>query len=182
MGDAKSLQRAGAFAIVLECVPTQLAEGVTKLLQVPTIGIGAGPHCSGQVLVCADMLGTHPKSPRFVKQYASLGPQISVAFANFRLEVERGVFPEPKHSTEMAAQDHSDLLAAIENTTSAAVTTTTRKEVEPQPVVDKRVSELLDEVARLRMEVSAAEKTRISAVKRESVCGRPAGIPHLAGA
>merc|ERR1712070_1220171 len=158
MGDAKSLQRAGAFAIVLECVPTQLAEGVTKLLQVPTIGIGAGPHCSGQVLVCADMLGTHPKPPRFVKQYASLAPQISTAFAKFRLEVEQGVFPEPKHSTEMAAQDYLNLQAAIQNATSAAVPTTTEvkpttAEVKPQVVVDTRVSELLDEVARLRMEV-----------------------------
>lgn len=111
--DAAALQRAGAFAIVLECVPSQLAEELTQRLAVPTIGIGAGPKCSGQVLVCADMLGTQSSPPRFVKQYASLGSQIVVAFAEFRHEVEQGIFPEMRHSTEMSAATLAELRSVL---------------------------------------------------------------------
>mmetsp|Transcript_57656 Transcript_57656/g.106586 ORF Transcript_57656/g.106586 Transcript_57656/m.106586 type:complete len:385 (-) Transcript_57656:109-1263(-) len=107
--DAESLQRAGAFAIVLECVPKEFAFEVTRRLTIPTIGIGAGPHCNGQVLVCADLLGIMPSPPRFVKQYAQLGAQMAKAFADFREEVESGQFPANEHSTSMPASEYFTL-------------------------------------------------------------------------
>jgi len=107
--DAQALERAGAFAVVLECVPAQLARIVTDRISIPTIGIGAGLGCSGQVLVCADMLGLLPTSPRFAKQYASLGAQVSDAFASFRRDVEQGSYPESKHSVSMPSESLEEL-------------------------------------------------------------------------
>lgn len=107
--DAEALERAGAFSVVLECVPAELARIVTNRISIPTIGIGAGVGCSGQVLVCADMLGLLPASPRFAKQYASLGAQISDAFASFRRDVEQGSYPEPKHSVYMKSESLEEL-------------------------------------------------------------------------
>ena len=97
--DAKSLEAAGAFALVLEAVPSALAAQVTDSLHIPTIGIGAGPSCSGQVLVFHDFLGiTEGKAPRFVKRYAQLGEEIKQAAATFASEVADGTYPGPEHT------------------------------------------------------------------------------------
>ena len=99
--DAKDLEAAGAFAVVLECVPTTLAAEVTASLEVPTIGIGAGPHCDGQVLVFHDFLGINTGHvAKFVKKYADLGPQIRDAAKRFDQEVKSGAYPGPDHSYE----------------------------------------------------------------------------------
>ena len=99
--DAKGLEASGAFALVLEAVPSEVAREVTDSLRIPTIGIGAGPHCSGQVLVFHDFLGiTEGKAPRFVKRYASLGDEIKAAAATFAREVTEGTYPGPEHTYE----------------------------------------------------------------------------------
>jgi 3-methyl-2-oxobutanoate hydroxymethyltransferase len=92
--DALAVEKAGAFAVVLECVPVELAQKITAALKVPTIGIGAGPYCDGQVLVFTDVLGLgHGHIPGFVKKFADLKPQIQDAFSSYKQEVERGGFP-----------------------------------------------------------------------------------------
>lgn len=92
--DAKSLEKAGAFAIVLECVPDKLAELITKAVGVPTIGIGAGNACDGQVLVYQDMLGMFSDfTPKFVKRFANVGEIMKEAFKNYIDEVGTGAFP-----------------------------------------------------------------------------------------
>ena len=99
---ARDLEAAGAFAIVLECIPTQLSEAITNTIAVPTIGIGAGKHCDGQVLVTHDMVGMFDKFiPSFVKQYANLASQIKKAVATYHEEVKNGAFPAEKHSFNM---------------------------------------------------------------------------------
>ncbi|MFW6235753.1 MAG: 3-methyl-2-oxobutanoate hydroxymethyltransferase [Desulfovibrionales bacterium] len=96
--DAAALAQAGCFAVVLECVPRDLGRQVTESIPVPTIGIGAGPHCDGQVLVFHDLLGMYERiSPKFVKQYATLGPVITEALKAYREDVEGGGFPGPEH-------------------------------------------------------------------------------------
>ncbi|MGB9712404.1 MAG: 3-methyl-2-oxobutanoate hydroxymethyltransferase [Dissulfurimicrobium sp.] len=97
--DALAVEEAGAFAIVLECIPTGLAGLITEKLSIPTIGIGAGPLCSGQVLVINDILGLFDRFiPRFVKQYANLAPQIRQALKNYVEEVREGRFPLEENS------------------------------------------------------------------------------------
>jgi 3-methyl-2-oxobutanoate hydroxymethyltransferase len=97
--DAIAVQNSGAFAIVLECIPAALAAEITAELKIPTIGIGAGPDCDGQVLVIHDILGLCEKySPKFVKRYAELGPIISEAVKNYLDEVRSGQFPTAEHS------------------------------------------------------------------------------------
>jgi 3-methyl-2-oxobutanoate hydroxymethyltransferase len=92
--DAKALEEAGVFAIVLESIPTDLAQTVTAQLSIPTIGIGAGPHCDGQVLVSYDVLGlTEYSAPSFAKRYAQLGEAISEAARTYAQEVRDGQFP-----------------------------------------------------------------------------------------
>lgn len=99
---AKALDRAGAFALVLECIPDRLAGAISRAVAIPTIGIGAGPQCDGQVLVTHDLLGMFEKFiPRFVKQYAQLAPQIKEAIAAFRDEVQSGAYPDEAHSFPM---------------------------------------------------------------------------------
>ncbi len=99
---AVALEKAGCFAIVLECVPDKLAELITSKLEIPTIGIGAGPYCDGQVLVTNDMIGMYDRfTPRFVKKYADLWPQLANAFKRYREDVEGGMFPSKEHSFEM---------------------------------------------------------------------------------
>ena len=99
MEDAKILEEAGAFSIVLECVPSTLAKEVTQSLTIPTIGIGAGVDCDGQVLVLHDMLGMFEKFiPKFVKTYANLNVQMKEAITQYIDEVRKGIFPEKKHS------------------------------------------------------------------------------------
>jgi 3-methyl-2-oxobutanoate hydroxymethyltransferase len=98
MKDAKDLEAAGVFSLVLEAVPAELAREVSASLAIPTIGIGAGPHCDGQVLVFYDFLGITPKPPKLAKAYASLGPQITDAARRFAREVAEGRFPDDEHS------------------------------------------------------------------------------------
>jgi 3-methyl-2-oxobutanoate hydroxymethyltransferase len=96
--DAKAIEAAGAFAIVVECVPTDLGARITAALKIPTIGIGAGPHCDGQVLVTPDLLGLFDElKPRFVKQYADLGRDVIEAVETYCREVREGAFPAPEH-------------------------------------------------------------------------------------
>jgi 3-methyl-2-oxobutanoate hydroxymethyltransferase len=96
--DAKALDEAGVFAMVLECVPTQLAKRITEEVSVPTIGIGAGQYCDGQVLVINDMLGMFKGHiPKFVKKFANLEPVIIAALQNYKKEVEAGTFPSEEH-------------------------------------------------------------------------------------
>jgi len=97
--DAKIIEEAGAFSMVLECVPATLAKEITQSISIPTIGIGAGIDCDGQVLVLHDMLGMFEKFiPKFVKTYASLNVQMKEAIMQYIDEVKRSVFPEKKHS------------------------------------------------------------------------------------
>ena len=98
LGDAQALEAAGAFAVVLEGVPSALGQRVTEALTIPTIGIGAGRHCDAQVLVIQDVLGlTTDHVARFVKQYAQLGPAIEAAVRAFDEDVRTGAFPTPEH-------------------------------------------------------------------------------------
>ena len=98
IADAKALEQAGAFAIVLECMPAALAGEITAAVSVPTIGIGAGQACDGQILVTHDILGLFSDfTPKFVKRYADLGSRMREAFAAYRDEVERGDFPTDAH-------------------------------------------------------------------------------------
>ena len=97
--EARVLEGAGCCAVVFECVPSELAREATKRLQIPTIGIGAGPHCDGQVLVSDDLLGlTEGSTAKFVKRYAELRPQAVKAVAEYCREVRDGQFPGPEHS------------------------------------------------------------------------------------
>jgi 3-methyl-2-oxobutanoate hydroxymethyltransferase len=97
--DAKILEQAGAFSIVLECIPEGLASEVTKSISIPTIGIGAGVHCDGQVLVINDLLGMNDRfTPKFVKKYANLNLEIKKAVKNYIGEVKNGNFPDSEHS------------------------------------------------------------------------------------
>lgn len=97
--DALAVQEAGAFAVVLECVPAKLAALITERLDIITIGIGAGSECDGQVLVYQDMLGMFTDYvPKFVKQFARVGDIMKQAFADYKREVSEGTFPAPEHS------------------------------------------------------------------------------------
>ncbi|WP_286975982.1 3-methyl-2-oxobutanoate hydroxymethyltransferase [Acetomicrobium sp. UBA5826] len=96
--DAMILEEAGAFAVVLECIPTELAKEVTNRLRIPTLSCGAGPHCDGQVMVLHDLLGVSGgKVAKFVKQYANLHDVIIEALTTFKKEVAEGSFPGPEH-------------------------------------------------------------------------------------
>ncbi|MDR1080814.1 MAG: 3-methyl-2-oxobutanoate hydroxymethyltransferase [Deltaproteobacteria bacterium] len=98
MRDALAVQEAGAFAVVIECVPAETADALTKALSIPTIGIGAGPDCDGQILVYHDLLGLFDGfQPKFVKKYADAGEIIRNAFGKFVSEVKSGTFPGPEH-------------------------------------------------------------------------------------
>jgi 3-methyl-2-oxobutanoate hydroxymethyltransferase len=103
--DARSVEAAGAFAVVLEAVPRELASQITRDLRIPTIGIGAGPDCDGQILVVHDMLGlTFTKTPKFARQYANAGEVISEAVRAYCQDVRRGTFPsdaESYHAVKM---------------------------------------------------------------------------------
>lgn len=97
--DAQVLAAAGISALVMECVPARLAAGISKALKIPTIGIGAGPHCDGQVLVTHDLLGLFSGfTPKFAKQYVTLADQAGRALAAFKQEVTAGEFPAAEHS------------------------------------------------------------------------------------
>lgn len=101
--DALAIEEAGAFCLVLECVPTPLAKLITEKLQIPTIGIGAGPYCDGQVLVIYDVLGLYPRfTPKFVKKYINLQEHVADALQQYREEVSARTFPGPEHSFAMS--------------------------------------------------------------------------------
>jgi 3-methyl-2-oxobutanoate hydroxymethyltransferase len=99
--DAQAIEQAGAYALVVEGVPTDVGQAITQAVGIPTIGIGAGPHCDGQVLVCYDFLGLFRGfRPKFVKRYAELGEAVVAATRQFGEEIRRGDFPDPEHSFE----------------------------------------------------------------------------------
>lgn len=101
--DAKAIEAAGVFGIVLECVPAALAELVSKEISIPTIGIGAGAGCDGQILVYQDMLGMYSDfTPKFVKRYAEIGTAMKEAFKAYIEEIEQGAFPAEEHSYKIA--------------------------------------------------------------------------------
>jgi 3-methyl-2-oxobutanoate hydroxymethyltransferase len=103
ISEAKSVEAAGAFALVLECVPSKLAKIVTESLSIPTIGIGAGRDCDGQVLVCQDMLGMFSDfTPKFVKKYANVGGVMKEAFTAFCREIQDGTFPAKEHGYDIS--------------------------------------------------------------------------------
>jgi 3-methyl-2-oxobutanoate hydroxymethyltransferase len=103
--DAQALERAGCFSLVLEAVPAPVAARVTDAVSIPTIGIGAGAACDGQVLVYHDLLGYQEGGPRFVKQYAKLGPEIQAALERYAEDVRTGAFPEPQHTYAIPAEE-----------------------------------------------------------------------------
>ncbi len=104
--DAKNLEQAGVFAIVLECIPWQIAKIITKSVSVPIIGIGAGPYCDGQILVIHDMLGFDMSfKPRFLKFFGNVGAEIRKALNAYKDEVEKGVYPAMEHTYEFPNEE-----------------------------------------------------------------------------
>lgn len=100
---AKAVEEAGAFAVVLECIPEKLAGLISKSISIPTIGIGGGRECDGQVLVYQDMLGLFPDfTPKFARRYADIGDRMREAFAAYKEEVRQGAFPRPEHTFAIA--------------------------------------------------------------------------------
>lgn len=103
LDDARAVEEAGAFAITLECVPAKLAELVTQQVGIPTIGIGAGAGCDGQILVYQDMLGLFSDfTPKFVKRFGEVGPAMTQAFEDYAREVREGTFPAAEHTYAIA--------------------------------------------------------------------------------
>ncbi len=112
--DALALQDAGCFAIVLEAVPAPVAGRITEALQIPTIGIGAGARCDGQVLVWHDLLGLFPgRTPRFVRRYAELGDEIATALEHYVADVRGGAFPEEEHTYSIDDDELARFEAAL---------------------------------------------------------------------
>ncbi len=112
--DAQALEEAGAYAVVLESVPHALARLITERLKIPTIGIGAGPNCDGQVQVISDLLGLYTEFvPKHAKQYVKLAPQIKEAAAQYIKEVKETVFPTTQHSYSIDPEVIEDLKAAL---------------------------------------------------------------------
>ena len=112
--DALILQEAGCFSIVLESIPARLAALVSQRLEIPTVGIGAGVNCDGQVLVTHDLLGLFDRfTPRFVKKYADLHGVIGQALTEFRDETAARAFPAPEHTVDMPDEEWEALLEEI---------------------------------------------------------------------
>jgi 3-methyl-2-oxobutanoate hydroxymethyltransferase len=117
VADARALEAAGCFSLVLEAVPAPVATRISRVLSIPTIGIGAGAGTDGQVLVWHDLLGLYSgTSPRFVKRYADLAPVIREALQAYAADVRTGAFPEAQHTYAMTDEE----LAAFEAETDAA--------------------------------------------------------------
>ena len=113
--DALILQEAGCFSIVLETIPAQLAKLVSEKLDIPTIGIGAGVDCDGQVLVTHDLLGLFDRfTPKFVKTYVHLHQEMVEAISTYKAEVEGKEFPSDEHSFDMAEEDLDALMKAFD--------------------------------------------------------------------
>lgn len=116
LADVIAFANAGAFGLILECIPTRLGEIITQSLEIPTIGIGAGAKCDGQALVTQDMLGLYKElSPRFLKVYLDLNEIIVSALTQFRTEVEQGQFPGPEHSYEIKEEELGKLLTQFQS-------------------------------------------------------------------
>ncbi len=116
VADAVALANAGAFALVLECIPDRLGDIITRSLEIPTISIGAGVGCDGQALVTQDMLGMFKEmSPRFLKIYLDLTQVIVAALTQFRTEVEQGKFPGPEHSYSIDDAELAKLLTQMQS-------------------------------------------------------------------
>jgi 3-methyl-2-oxobutanoate hydroxymethyltransferase len=112
--DALALESAGCFSLVLEAVPPAVAARITEAIGIPTIGIGAGPDCDGQVLVYHDLLGYQEGGPRFVKQYARLGPEIQAALEQYAADVRSGAFPEAQHTYGIPEEELALFEAGLE--------------------------------------------------------------------
>jgi 3-methyl-2-oxobutanoate hydroxymethyltransferase len=113
--DALLLQEAGCFAIVLESIPARLAEYVSIKLEIPTIGIGAGPGCDGQVLVTHDLLGLFERfTPRFARRYADLHTEMAVAFDAYKNDVETHLFPAEEHTIDMPDDEWQELIEGLD--------------------------------------------------------------------
>jgi 3-methyl-2-oxobutanoate hydroxymethyltransferase len=118
VADAVALAEAGAFGLILECIPDRLGAIITRSLDIPTIGIGAGPECDGQALVTQDMLGMFKElSPRFLKVYLDLTQIIVTALTQFRTEVDQGKFPGPEHCYAIEDEELGKLLANLRKET-----------------------------------------------------------------
>ena len=116
LADVVAFTNAGVFGMILECIPTRLGEIIAQSVDVPTIGIGAGPYVDGQALVTQDMLGLYKElSPRFLKVYLDLNEIIVEALTQFRTEVEQGQFPGPEHSYQIEQQELDKLLAQFQS-------------------------------------------------------------------
>lgn len=103
IGDAKAIEEAGAFGIVIECVPAKLSKLITEAVSIPTIGIGAGADCDGQVLVYQDMLGMYSDfTPKFVKKFANVGEIMKAAFGDYIISVKSGKFPAEEHGFKIS--------------------------------------------------------------------------------
>jgi 3-methyl-2-oxobutanoate hydroxymethyltransferase len=120
--DALQLQEAGCFAIVLESIPARLGRWVSAHLDIPTIGIGAGPGCDGQVLVTHDLLGLFDRfTPKFVRKYADLHAEMARAFKAYAADVKSGAFPTEEHSVEMPDEAWESLLEQIDREPQASL-------------------------------------------------------------
>jgi len=114
--DAKNLEEAGVFAIVLECIPWQIAKLITIAVNIPTIGIGAGPHCDGQIIVIHDMLGIFTEiKPKFVKYFGKIGESINRALVDYKNEVINGIYPDLEYSYEFPQDDLIEINEWFEN-------------------------------------------------------------------
>ncbi len=114
--DAKNLEEVGVFSIVLESIPWQIAKLITSSVDIPTIGIGAGPYCDGQILVIHDMLGIFTDiKPKFVKYFGNIGESIRRALGDYRDEVINGIYPDREHSYEFPRQDLTKINHWFEN-------------------------------------------------------------------
>lgn len=116
LDDALALEEAGCYAIVLEAVPAPVATVISKRLRIPTIGIGAGVGCDGQVLVYHDLVGLFDRfTPKFVKRYANIGPIIAEALSSFASDVEDGSFPTVEHTYQISDEEYRSFLKLIED-------------------------------------------------------------------
>jgi 3-methyl-2-oxobutanoate hydroxymethyltransferase len=114
VGQAVALQAVGCFAMVLECIPDLVAREITERLEIPTIGIGSGPHCDGQVLVTYDLIGLFARfTPRFVKRYANLGPLVREAAKAYVRDVKAGTFPGEEQTVRMSPEEFARLKESL---------------------------------------------------------------------
>jgi 3-methyl-2-oxobutanoate hydroxymethyltransferase len=134
IADAKALEAAGCYALVLELMPTELAEQISRELTIPTIGIGAGAGCDGQVLVCYDLLGMNAGfAPKFVKKYVDLAAVVSNAAKQYRDEVRAQAFPDAAHSFAGEVAKPAAQVAAVAVAAAAAVAPAPAAPVEDPP-------------------------------------------------